>query len=49
MSGKASGPVGGFQDLAAIYRGIMDDVVAKMTPAFVEEGVEELSSVCCAL
>lgn len=43
MSGKAAAPVGGYQDLAAIYRSIMDDVVAKMKPSFVEEGVEELS------
>lgn len=33
--------VGGVQDLAGIYRGIMDDVVSKMAPSFVEEGVEE--------
>lgn len=42
MSAKPGGaPVGGHQDLAGIYRGIMDDVVAKMKPSFVEEGVEE--------
>lgn len=38
---KPAAPFGGYQDLAGIYRNIMDDVVSKMKPAFVEEGVDE--------